>query len=101
MFDDVIEHGSPEAFRYLAQVIPYIMNYMSDTDPNVRQAAVYGIGVVADKAREYFAPLVEGLYTYVFDLLFYVLQFFSLFQNVKMINYRLLTNGLINYGSPL
>jgi hypothetical protein len=61
MFDDVIEHGGPGAFRYLPQVVPYMMNYMGDVDPQVRQAAVYGIGVVADKAREHFTSLVGDL----------------------------------------
>jgi hypothetical protein len=60
MFDDVIEHCGQAAHQYLPQVVPYMMNYMNDTDTQVRQAAVYGIGVVADKAREHFAPLVSG-----------------------------------------
>lgn len=47
IFDDIIEHCSPTSFKYVEYFRwPMLLN-MRDNNPEVRQAAAYGLGVMA------------------------------------------------------
>jgi len=53
IFDDIIEHCSDDggADKYVATLIPGLLQYATDPEVGVRQAAVYGLGVLAQKSR--------------------------------------------------
>ena len=57
-FIDVVEHGCPAplALGYASQVVPAMTNYSQDKDDDMRQAAAYGLGIIAQAAPEQFAP---------------------------------------------
>merc|ERR1719282_1839548 len=50
VFDDLIEHCSADggSERYIASLLPFYLQYSQDANTEVRQAAVYGIGVLAE-----------------------------------------------------
>eukprot|EP00967_Tisochrysis_lutea_P141406 scaffold259758_cov33-Tisochrysis_lutea.AAC.3 len=54
VFDDVIEHCSADgaSTRYLEGVFPAFLQYAADQSTDVRQAAVYGIGIMAEKCND-------------------------------------------------
>uniref|UniRef100_A0A670KJB3 Importin-5 n=1 Tax=Podarcis muralis TaxID=64176 RepID=A0A670KJB3_PODMU len=47
IFDDVIEHCSPSSFKYAEYFLRPMLQSICDNSPEVRQAAAYGIGVMA------------------------------------------------------
>ncbi|XP_062957947.1 importin-5 [Cynocephalus volans] len=47
IFDDVIEHCSPASFKYGEYFLRPMLQYVCDNSPEVRQAAAYGLGVMA------------------------------------------------------
>uniref|UniRef100_A0A4W4FHQ4 TOG domain-containing protein n=1 Tax=Electrophorus electricus TaxID=8005 RepID=A0A4W4FHQ4_ELEEL len=56
IFDDVIEHCSPSSFKYAEYFLRPMMQSLCDTSPEVRQAAAYGIGVMAQFGGESYRP---------------------------------------------
>uniref|UniRef100_A0A671T1C8 Importin-5-like n=1 Tax=Sinocyclocheilus anshuiensis TaxID=1608454 RepID=A0A671T1C8_9TELE len=56
IFDDVIEHCSPSSFKYAEYFLRPTMQSLCDTSPEVRQAAAYGIGVMAQFGGENYRP---------------------------------------------
>uniref|UniRef100_A0A8C1H8H7 Karyopherin (importin) beta 3 n=1 Tax=Cyprinus carpio carpio TaxID=630221 RepID=A0A8C1H8H7_CYPCA len=56
IFDDVIEHCSPSSFKYAEYFLRPMMQSLCDTSPEVRQAAAYGIGVMAQFGGENYRP---------------------------------------------
>jgi hypothetical protein len=52
VFDDIIEHCSADggAGRYIGVLFPAFLQYAQDTTAEVRQAAVYGLGVLGEHA---------------------------------------------------
>ncbi|KAI0566660.1 Importin beta [Gracilaria domingensis] len=55
VFDDLILHGGREGLAVIKNVLPAMCVYVIDQDPDVRQAACYGVGVCAQVGGEYFA----------------------------------------------
>jgi len=55
VFDDLIEHCSADggAERYIASLLPFYLQYSQDANTEVRQAAVYGIGVLAEFGKAF------------------------------------------------
>ena len=53
VFDDIIEHCSSDggADRYTPTLIPALLQYAADSEVGVRQASVYGLGVLAQHSR--------------------------------------------------
>lgn len=53
VFDDVIEHCSADsvADKYVGDLLPAFLMYATDSATEVRQAAVYGLGVLAEHSR--------------------------------------------------
>ncbi|KAJ8643483.1 hypothetical protein MRB53_005231 [Persea americana] len=58
IFDDVAEQCHEAALRYYDTFVPFLLEACNDESPDVRQAAVYGIGVCAEFGRSMFKPLV-------------------------------------------
>ncbi|CAN8300728.1 unnamed protein product [Cochlearia groenlandica] len=58
IFDDVAEHCREAAFKYYDACLPFVLEACNDESPDVRQAAVYGLGVCAEFGGSVFKPLV-------------------------------------------
>ncbi|XP_052196429.1 uncharacterized protein LOC127803875 [Diospyros lotus] len=58
IFDDVAEHCREAALKYYDKYLPFVLEACNDENPDVRQAAVYGLGVCAEFGGSGFKPLV-------------------------------------------
>ncbi|XP_059462421.1 uncharacterized protein LOC132191425 [Corylus avellana] len=58
IFDDVVEYCHEAALKYYDSYLPFLLEACNDESPDVRQAAVYGIGVCAEFGGSVFKPLV-------------------------------------------
>ncbi|XP_061343320.1 uncharacterized protein LOC133289409 [Gastrolobium bilobum] len=58
VFDDVAEHCREAALKYYDSFLPFLLEACNDEYPDVRQAAVYGVGVCAEFGGSVFKPLV-------------------------------------------
>uniref|UniRef100_W5M780 Karyopherin (importin) beta 3 n=1 Tax=Lepisosteus oculatus TaxID=7918 RepID=W5M780_LEPOC len=56
IFDDVIEHCSPSSFKYAEYFLRPMLQSLCDGSPEVRQAAAYGVGVMAQCGGENYRP---------------------------------------------
>eukprot|EP01088_Endostelium_zonatum_P019405 TRINITY_DN6679_c0_g1_i2.p1 TRINITY_DN6679_c0_g1~~TRINITY_DN6679_c0_g1_i2.p1 ORF type:complete len:1118 (-),score=296.19 TRINITY_DN6679_c0_g1_i2:148-3501(-) len=54
IFDDLIEFGGAAALQYIGTFLPLVSEYIGDESPNVRQAAVYGMGICAQNGGDIF-----------------------------------------------
>jgi len=61
IFDDIAEFGGPEALQLYPHFLPSVMTYTADEDPAVRQAAVYGMGVVAQMGGDAISGAIPEL----------------------------------------
>ncbi|XP_053719016.1 importin-5 [Synchiropus splendidus] len=52
IFDDVVEHCSPSSFKYAGCFLQSMLQSLTDMKPEVRQAAAYGVGVMAQFGGE-------------------------------------------------
>eukprot|EP00286_Rhodomonas_abbreviata_P029484 CAMPEP_0181305524 /NCGR_PEP_ID=MMETSP1101-20121128/9780_1 /TAXON_ID=46948 /ORGANISM="Rhodomonas abbreviata, Strain Caron Lab Isolate" /LENGTH=1099 /DNA_ID=CAMNT_0023411455 /DNA_START=102 /DNA_END=3401 /DNA_ORIENTATION=- len=57
MFDEVLEGLEGLGQAYMPQLLPALIQYSADVSPEVRQAAVYGLGVCANFGGPQFAPM--------------------------------------------
>jgi hypothetical protein len=58
VFDDLIEHASPEAHFLLPTFLPHLLAFTQSADPFLRQTSVYGLGVCAQHGGPDFEPTV-------------------------------------------
>jgi len=58
IFDDVAEQCGVAATKYYDTFLPFLLEACTDEDADVRQAAVYGIGVCAEHGGSKIKPLV-------------------------------------------
>ncbi|KAE8705698.1 hypothetical protein F3Y22_tig00110418pilonHSYRG00061 [Hibiscus syriacus] len=58
IFDDVAEQCREAAIKYYDTYLPFILEACNDESPDVRQAAVYGLGVCTEFCGPIFKPLV-------------------------------------------
>ncbi|CAA2970342.1 importin-5-like [Olea europaea subsp. europaea] len=58
IFDDVAEQCREAALKYYDTYLPFLLEACNDESPDVRQAAVYGLGVCAEFGGSVFKPLV-------------------------------------------
>ncbi|XP_020574529.1 importin-5 [Phalaenopsis equestris] len=58
IFDDVAEQCQEAALKYYVTYVPFLLEACNDENSDVRQAAVYGIGVCAEFGGSVFRPLV-------------------------------------------
>uniref|UniRef100_A0A3Q1F5X6 Karyopherin (importin) beta 3 n=1 Tax=Acanthochromis polyacanthus TaxID=80966 RepID=A0A3Q1F5X6_9TELE len=56
IFDDVVEHCSPSSFKYAEYFLRPMVQSLCDSSPEVRQAAAYGVGVMAQYGGENYRP---------------------------------------------
>jgi len=62
IFDDLVEFGLPNSAPYLSHFIPMAINSIQSNDPSLRQAAVYGMGAMAEKfSHEQFNPFAGDI----------------------------------------
>ena len=61
VFCDFVEFGGEASLPYFDTFLPHCVNYLTDSDAGVRQAAVYGIGCCAQVGGNSFAPLVPDV----------------------------------------
>ncbi|KAJ7541709.1 hypothetical protein O6H91_10G072300 [Diphasiastrum complanatum] len=59
IFDDVAEQCGEAAIKYYDTFLPFLLEFCRDPNPDVRQAAVYGIGVCAQFGGSKFVPVVR------------------------------------------
>lgn len=57
VWDDIIEFTGPMAIKYQNIFLPVMLEYMNDQSAEVRQAAAYGAGIMAQFGREAFAGM--------------------------------------------
>ncbi|KAJ0957796.1 putative TOG domain, importin beta family [Helianthus annuus] len=60
IFDDVAEQGREAALKYYDTYLPFLLDACNDENPDVRQAAVYGLGVCAEHGGSVIKPLIGG-----------------------------------------
>ncbi|GFZ20798.1 ARM repeat superfamily protein [Actinidia rufa] len=58
IFDDVAEQCHEAALKYYDTYLPFLLEACNDANPDVRQAAVYGLGVCAEFGGSVIKPLV-------------------------------------------
>ncbi|CAK6979970.1 importin-5 [Scomber scombrus] len=56
IFDDVVEYCSPSSFKYAEYFLGPMLQSLCDTSPEVRQAASYGVSVMAQYGGESYRP---------------------------------------------
>ncbi|KAK2541350.1 Ipo5 [Columba guinea] len=56
IFDDVVEHCSPSSFKYAEYFLRPMLQSICDNSPEVRQAAAYGVGVMAQFGGDSYRP---------------------------------------------
>uniref|UniRef100_A0A8C0V8D4 Importin 5 n=1 Tax=Cyanistes caeruleus TaxID=156563 RepID=A0A8C0V8D4_CYACU len=57
IFDDVVEHCSPASFKYAEYFLRPMLESVCDSSPEVRQAAAYGVGVMAQFGGDSYRPV--------------------------------------------
>lgn len=62
IFDDVVEHCSPSSFKYAEYFLRPMLQSICDNSPEVRQAAAYGVGVMAQFGGDSYRPFCTGTY---------------------------------------
>ncbi|PWA69550.1 importin-5 [Artemisia annua] len=58
IFDDVAEQCREAALKYYDTYLPFLLEACNDESPDVRQAAVYGLGVCAEFGGTVIKPLI-------------------------------------------
>eukprot|EP01110_Echinostelium_bisporum_P009977 TRINITY_DN3465_c0_g1_i1.p1 TRINITY_DN3465_c0_g1~~TRINITY_DN3465_c0_g1_i1.p1 ORF type:complete len:1087 (+),score=415.45 TRINITY_DN3465_c0_g1_i1:159-3419(+) len=61
LIDDIVEFTQKESLPLFPYILPSYCQYANDPDPAVRQATVYGIGVLAVVGGEAFVPVIPTL----------------------------------------
>uniref|UniRef100_A0A8D0GFV0 Importin 5 n=1 Tax=Sphenodon punctatus TaxID=8508 RepID=A0A8D0GFV0_SPHPU len=56
IFDDVVEHCSPSSFKYAEYFLRPMLQSICDNSAEVRQAAAYGVGVMAQFGGDSYRP---------------------------------------------
>ncbi|KAL6195024.1 hypothetical protein ACLB2K_030646 [Fragaria x ananassa] len=59
IFDDVAEQCREAALKYYDTFLPFLLEACNDESPDVRQAAVYGLGVCAEFGGTVIKPLIS------------------------------------------
>lgn len=87
IFDDVIEHCSPASFKYAEYFLRPMLQYVCDNSPEVRQAAAYGLGVMAQYGGDNYRPFCTGTDVYLVTCIFFQAFLFflpcSLFKSTR------------------
>ncbi|KAK9810031.1 hypothetical protein WJX72_003666 [[Myrmecia] bisecta] len=54
VMDDILEHAPAIGQKYMQQILPVLLGACRERDPNLRQCAVYGVGVLAEHRPDAF-----------------------------------------------
>ena len=65
----ILFHFLEMAFLCAQSLLPIMIGYCSDSDMNVRQAAVYGVGLCAKVGGTSFAPVVQDALSRIVTML--------------------------------
>jgi hypothetical protein len=60
IWDDIMEFTGAAAVKYQHSFVPNMLTYLSDTSAEVRQAASYGCGIMAQYGQDAFAEACKG-----------------------------------------
>ncbi|GJS29297.1 reverse transcriptase domain-containing protein [Tanacetum coccineum] len=60
IFDDVAEHCGDASFKYYETFLHVVLEACNDTSTDIRQAAIYGVGVCAEFRGGAFRPFMGG-----------------------------------------
>jgi len=63
ILDDVVEHTGKDSLKLFPHFLQHYISYISDENPGVRQAAVYGLGICAQVGGDQLAPLIPDILT--------------------------------------
>jgi len=91
MLDDMLEHCEGAALPLYQSFLPAMINYITDSNPSVRQAAVFGIGVCAQFGGPAMASIIPGMLPFNNSRLFPKLGaqvYFSLLRYTPTIGQR-------------
>lgn len=69
IFDDIVEHCSPGSFKYAEYFLRPMLEAVCDSSPEVRQAAAYGVGVMAQFGGDSYRPVCPGTHPRPAELL--------------------------------
>ncbi len=61
MLDDMLEHCEGAALPLYQTFLPAMVNYITDSNPSVRQAAVFGIGLCAQFGGPSMGSIILGI----------------------------------------
>lgn len=69
MMDDLIEFTGPDSWNYKDHFLPYLAEGIQSSEPEIRQAASYGIGVAAQHGGELYAEICSSALPALFKML--------------------------------
>jgi len=61
IFDDLIEYTGEQSYPLFGHFIPLMLEYTADTNPGVRQAAAYGLGICAQNGGALIKPHIPQI----------------------------------------
>jgi hypothetical protein len=61
MFDDIVQYTKQKSLSLFDNFLPFLLEYCLDTHPGVRQAACYGLGIVAQEGGEKIKPYIRRI----------------------------------------
>eukprot|EP00210_Caulerpa_lentillifera_P001229 g1185.t1 len=61
ILDDILEYCPQAGNNYLHEFLPFLVSGSTNSDANIRQCSIYGLGIVAGKYPEAFQPLISAL----------------------------------------
>lgn len=56
VMDDIVEHSAAGADKYMATILPVLLEAARDSDPTLRQCAAYGLGVASQLRGAHVRP---------------------------------------------
>jgi hypothetical protein len=59
IFDDIVEYTHEQSWPLFNLFVPFMLEYVLDPHPGVRQASTYGLGVCAQHGGNIFKPMVK------------------------------------------
>ncbi|WBW75062.1 karyopherin/importin beta family nuclear import signal receptor Sal3 [Schizosaccharomyces osmophilus] len=69
MMDDLIEFTGPDSWAYKDHFLPYLAEGIQNPEPEIRQAAAYGIGVAAQHGGELYSEICSSALPALFTML--------------------------------
>jgi len=87
IFDDIIEHLGANSLAFLQHFYPLAIQYVGDEEPSVRQAAVYGMGLIMECGGDQVKSVVSDVLSRLSQAI--------LLPNARDETYRLATDNAI------